>query len=436
MSKTDVQPSSIEGIKRLAKAISKRDSIPHTKALDTASQVSGFGNFQHARRSLTAYSPKPSPALNAVYISTFWRDSETRMSGRETIQLFISRPLDELIKPTQYRYAHKLSRFRRHASDHVIDEYRPDSASAALARACAAARVLQFMDITGLRPSKARVEPREGYSARLPGCDHGSAWYDPVAKHHVGADEPYSGSALSKMAERDAWARKHNWSLARPEWAGMYYPEGGSELFLYADASKGYSLDGLLKALSNASSPVVPENCDRVAIEAHASFVTPGEKAEAEAKLAKDVQRKATSPRGPVTTAKYRLPLSGNLRRRPKAAMPVDVHAKIGALLKSVLVDMRARPGVYKRVDAVRSELDDWVQCEHDRQTMPDAVFFDLYYGENSADGKPETGERHIESLRLAQSMLMQHYPDCAPVREVMRQIELAVRSLEKLQRR
>ena len=52
MSKTDVQPSSIEGIKRLAKAISKRDAISHSEALDTASQVSGFGNFQHARRSL------------------------------------------------------------------------------------------------------------------------------------------------------------------------------------------------------------------------------------------------------------------------------------------------------------------------------------------------------------------------------------------------
>ncbi|WP_244571557.1 DUF5623 domain-containing protein [Mesorhizobium carmichaelinearum] len=433
MSKTDVQLSSIEGIKRLAKAISKRDSISHSKALDTASQVSGFGNFQHARRSLAAYSADTSPARNVVYVSTFWRDGQTRTSGRETIRVLLAKRLDELIKPAQYRYAHKLGRFRRHASDHVIDEYRPDSASAALARVCGAARVLQFMDITGLRPSKARVEPREGYSGRLPGCDHGSAWYDPVAKHHVGADEPYSGSVQSKIAERDAWARKHNWSLARPEWAGMYYPEGSSELYLYADASKGYSLDGLLQALSKASSPIVPANCDKVAIDAHAPFVTPGEKADAEAKLASDVQRKAPSPRGPKITVEYRLPLSGKRRRRPKAAMPVDAHAKIGELLKRVLIDMRARAGVYKRVDAVRGELDDWVQCEHDRQAMSDAVFFGLYYGENSTGGKPETGKQHIENLRLAGSMLMQHYPDCAPVRDLVGKIDLAVRSIEKL---
>lgn len=157
MSKTDIQPSSIEGIKRLAKAISKRDAISHSEALDTASQVSGFGNFQHARRSLGDRSAQASPARNVVYISTFWEDGQTRTSGRETIRVFISKPLDELIKPSQYQYAPKLGRFRRRASDHVVDKYRPDSARAALDIACGAARVLQFMDITGLQPSKADV---------------------------------------------------------------------------------------------------------------------------------------------------------------------------------------------------------------------------------------------------------------------------------------
>ncbi|WP_258598850.1 hypothetical protein [Mesorhizobium sp. AR07] len=110
MSKTDIQPSSIEGIKRLAKAISKRDAISHSEALDTASQVSGFGNFRHARRSLGDRSAEASLARNVVYISTFWEDGQTRTSGRETIRVFISKPLDELIKPSQYRYAHKLGR--------------------------------------------------------------------------------------------------------------------------------------------------------------------------------------------------------------------------------------------------------------------------------------------------------------------------------------
>nr|WP_278116289.1 hypothetical protein [Mesorhizobium sp. WSM4875]WIE94726.1 hypothetical protein P9270_029785 [Mesorhizobium sp. WSM4875] len=308
MFKTDVQPSSIEGIKRLAKAISKRDSISHSKALDTASQQSGFGNFQHARRSLSDHSAEASLARNVVYLSSFWRDSQTQTSGRETIRVFISKPLDELIKPTQYRYSHTLGCFRRRASDHVIDRYGSDSASAALASACGAARVLQFIDITGLQPSKVDVEP---WGARLPGCDHRSSWYDPMAKHHVGADEPYAGSAASKVAEREAWARKHNWSLVRPEWAGMYYP-GSCELYLYADTSEGYSLDRVLQALSEASPPIVPANCDRIAIEANAPFVTPGEKAAAEARRARNVRQKAPPHGGLETTVEYRLPLSGN----------------------------------------------------------------------------------------------------------------------------
>lgn len=112
--------------------------------------------------------------------------------------------------------------------------------------------------------------------------------------------------------------------------------------------------------------------------------------------------------------------------------MPVDAHAKIGTLLKGVLINMRARAGVYKRVDAVRSELDDWVQCEHDREAMPCGVFRPLLR-ENSTGGMPETGEQHIENLRLAQSLLMQHYPDCAPLRDLVGKIDLAVRSIEKL---
>ncbi|WP_246811592.1 hypothetical protein [Mesorhizobium silamurunense] len=51
---------------------------------------------------------------------------------------------------------------------------------------------------------------------------------------------------------------------------------------------------------------------------------------------------------------------------------------------------------------------------------MPDAVFFDLYYGENSTEGKPKAGKQHIENLRLARSVLTQHYPDCAPLRELI----------------
>ncbi|GGA94650.1 hypothetical protein GCM10011491_23680 [Brucella endophytica] len=435
MSTTDVRPSSIEGIKRLAKAISKRDKIKHSQALDQASKASGFANFTHARRSLIERTTGVKNPEYAIYISTYWRDGKTRASGRETIRMIISKPLDELIKPAQYRHAHKLGRFRRYASDHVVADYRPDSADVALAQSCGAARVLQFLDATGLRPSNARVEPRGRHNARLPGHDHGSVWYDPIAKHHVAADEPYAASVRSKKAEREAWAREHNWSVVQPSWKGMYYPEGGSELYLVADASKGYSLEGVVDALQKTAPPIVPDNCDRVVFDSRVTFETPGEQADAASKLKKAAERKTAAPRGPSNSVGYRLVLGGH-QHRPKATMPVELHAEVGGLLKNVLVKTRERAGVYRRIDSVRSELDDWVQCEHDRKSLSDAVFFDLYYheedGARTSKGTP-TPERHIESLERARKILTDHYPDCAPLRSVTKKIGMAIGSLQAM---
>lgn len=55
-------PSSLEGIKRLAKKIRRQSSVPHTQALDVASRTAGFENFTHARKQLaqngvTTHSP-------------------------------------------------------------------------------------------------------------------------------------------------------------------------------------------------------------------------------------------------------------------------------------------------------------------------------------------------------------------------------------------
>ncbi len=64
---------------------------------------------------------------------------------------------------------------------------------------------------------------------------------------------------------------------------------------------------------------------------------------------------------------------------------------------------------------------------------MSDAVFFDRHYSENFTEENPAGGEQHIENLRLAQSVLMQHYPDRTPLKHLIGKIDLAVRSLEML---
>jgi len=53
------RPSSIDGIKRTAKEISKRKSITHAKALDAASVLAGYQNFAHARKAFSASDQPP-----------------------------------------------------------------------------------------------------------------------------------------------------------------------------------------------------------------------------------------------------------------------------------------------------------------------------------------------------------------------------------------
>jgi hypothetical protein len=47
-----LSPGTIEGMKRLAQEIKKRDGVKHMKALDLVAQRSGYKNFNDARRKL------------------------------------------------------------------------------------------------------------------------------------------------------------------------------------------------------------------------------------------------------------------------------------------------------------------------------------------------------------------------------------------------
>ena len=114
--------------------------------------------------------------------------------------------------------------------------------------------------------------------------------------------------------------------------------------------------------------------------------------------------------------------------------MSVDGHTEVGRLLKSVIRHHNGRRSVYKPLDTVRCELDNWVQCEYDSTQLSDAVFFDLYYHE---DEMPDDGlegpariARHAANLARAKAVLAKHYPDCAPLRAMLKSIDRAAAAL------
>lgn len=69
-----IQPSTIDGIKQLAKKIKRELNVTHTEALDLASRQGGYPSFVNARRTIGAGAsgyerPSPRAAVFPVFLS-------------------------------------------------------------------------------------------------------------------------------------------------------------------------------------------------------------------------------------------------------------------------------------------------------------------------------------------------------------------------------
>jgi hypothetical protein len=429
MSNDSIRPSSIEGIKQLAKRFKRADGLQHAAALDKASKAAGFENYKHALHGLNRMA-MPQRSAHWLYISVPWRDRMKNATGCEVLKIYTNKPLDTLIRPAQYKAARALNAMRREGPDHIADTYAASSQESAREEACAAARTIQFIEITGWIPSNAkRSFPRGLFQNRMPGSDHDTAWFDPVAKAYIRANEPYSCG--DRTVEQQQWATYHGWALAASPWKGMYCPDGGSSLFLAADASKGYSLEPILSILAAAAPPIVVADWDGESRPFLPPFVSPGRLTEIEVKAASTKPKQR--PRGANNSVKYNNFPFG-MGRRPRARMPVEGHKKVARLLKSVLIGTHHRAGVHRRVEAIRCELDSWVQREYTRDELSDEVFFDLYYHELPKDdplaAPPAGRDRHIASLTEAAATLARYYPECLPLRALLKKADLAISSL------
>jgi hypothetical protein len=431
MSNEAIRPSSLEGIKRLAKSIKTERGIQHVHALDAAAQLGGFQNFRHAKNAL--HSRVSPDKRHPVFLTVYWKDREKGGTGRETLTITLSVPWGDLITPAQFKYERTLSDFRSEGPDHLARSSMAQSQSQARSAACAAARALHFMDATKLRPSKSyrKAYPDGRPGNVVPGHDHTSIWYDRESKRYLLVDEPYELAAESKVAERTAWAQRHGFDIVKPEWAGMYNPDGGTRLYLVADAKKGIPLEPVTAALNRLPAPIDEETWDGESAPTVPYFISPGTIARASA-----VKEKAQTPRksnGQRNSVEYIQTFVGP-QRRPKGKMSIAAHTEVGGLLKSVLVATYHRKGAYNRVNTVRSELDEWVQREYSSTELPNEQFFDLYYHETdstfSRSLPAEERDRHVGSLAQVKKVLVGHYPDCPPLRLLLKKIDAAIKSL------
>lgn len=436
MSSEAIRPSTMDGIKRLAKSIKVERGIQHVRALDDAAKSAGFQNFKHARNVLNNGTDRPhARSGHRLYLTVYWRDKESDTRGRETLTIWLGTLWSDLITPAQLDNHRALTHFQPEGPDHLARRDLVQSQSQARRAICAAARTLQFMDTTKLRPSKShsRAFPGGRSSNAVPGRDHYSIWYDRASKRYLFADEPYEPAVESRTAERAAWSEHHGFDIAKPSWPGMYNPDGGSRLYLIADAVKGVPLAPIVAALDRLPAPIFEAAWDGESAPSMPIFFSPGTIARNEAAAAKPaVERKIV--KGPRSTLGYVQTFVGP-QRRPKGRMPIEAHAQVGKLLKSVLVASYNRKGVYNRVSGIRSELDEWTQREYNHAELPNEQFFDLYYHESGSSFARtlSADERavHVVSLEQVKQILAQHYPDSPPLRALMKKLDTAITSMK-----
>ena len=434
MSSEAIRPTTLEGIKRLAKSLKVERGVQHVQALDAASQAAGFQNFRHASNALRT-SPAPEQEIRGYrfFLTAYWVQRESGASGRETLTIWLSSPWTNLITPLQLKNHPALAGFRKDGPDHFVHERQQNSQSHARNYVCAAARVFHFMDATKLRPSQgySRVFPGGDFINAIPGHDHDSVWYDPKTRRYLFADEPYEGAAEGRKPEREAWAKRHGFVIVKPEWAGMYAPDLGSRLYLVTDKTKGIPLSTVAASLNMLPSPIVESTWNGESAPMKPFFVSPGTAAKAAA--VKDKPQAPHKLNGQRNSVEYVQTLVGP-RRRPVGRMPIESHAEAGRLLKSVLVVAYNRKGVYKRINSIRCELDEWVQREYSDNELPSEQFNKLYYKETGATFSRSITESerksHAESLAQVKKILGKHYPDCSPLRTLLKKVDAAVGSL------
>jgi hypothetical protein len=238
--------------------------------------------------------------------------------------------------------------------------------------------------------------------------DHASVWFDPKTKLYVLVDEPYEAAANAKAGERAQWAHRHSFEIRQPIWPGIYNPDGGSRLYLIADSAKGVPLAPLVEVLDRLPSPRVEAEWD-------------GQSAPMSTELVKNKPRR----------------LDVKKSARPIGKMPIEAHAEVGRLLQSVLMSAFQHDGIYDRLTSLCGELDGWAEGEYTQAELPNEQFFKLYYnGESSPSYEDppskECRERQVADLVRVKEVLTTHYPDCPPLRSVLKKTDAAAKSLQQ----
>lgn len=416
-----VPPSSVDGIKRLAKTLKRERSIPHHQALEEAARIAGFENLRHAQRQLER---GVRPSLYPVFLTAYWR--EKGRGGRETLRIELAKPLPDVVRRSQLNAVRQLAGFRLDADDHLERELDVERQNTAQRYLHDAANALRFMAATGLVPVTTQAMHRKlRYLQEMPGHDHPSEWLDPASGSWLYMDEPYDHHGPELLDRRRLWLRDSNVSVVAPAWGGLYAPGRSVPYFVSADAALLTQLSCQVATLSGeASPPPWTGDSDRYGT----AFLSPAR----ETAGLKPRRRPMPAWRGEVRrgATPYSTPIGGAASRwRPAVAMPIEMHLKVGPLLHG-LCNSRLPKRMHDTLAVVRSELDNWVMAEYPGDAMSQEQFLAMYYGDYVAP--VEGSAAQLRAVGEVQALLRKGYADCPPLNSLLKQLEKVRIGLEK----
>ncbi|WP_288960846.1 DUF5623 domain-containing protein [uncultured Sulfitobacter sp.] len=427
----DIHPNTLAGVKRLAKQFKKTKGIRHSDALELAAKSANFESFRHAQRSL----PMTRTALSKPYIllTIYWSDKELRhRCGRETLRIELSMPILDLCEKSALRYVRGFGNLRMVAGDHfVCDDIAPNQ-EYARSRLCTAERSLRFMEHTGLRPYRNRTTyPKILNRDKLPNMDHSTDWIDQASGQFVLVDEPYGGAP--DVEERAAWADRTGWRIEKTGWPGLYSPYN-CDLYVGVDESSGYDLDSLIGKIDAMPAPMISGNWTGESVSSWETFLSPLAKTRQDERRARCKGMIYPSPSKSTVPYNYN---PGCSRRRPIGELGIDGHIEAGRIIKAAMRSEFSRSVVYTRMSPLRSDLEGWMSLEIGQGQLEGPEFFEVYYQWTDEDQsfleKLRSMEDVISALRGLVRKLKLAYPDCAPLRQQLRRVEMSILLLEKV---
>lgn len=417
MSSFTAGPSTVDGIKRLAKTIKRERNIPHHLALDLAARKAGYQNIRHAQDQLA----RQTSALYTAYLTAYW--ALRGDAGRETLKIQLPKPMGDVVAHHQVNQAKNLRFFYLESTDHLERRIDVRSQEQAHQELFAAARTIQFMAVTGLRPTTTlKQEHPMRVFQNLPGSDHVSRWFHSETGAWIYMDEPYPKPGLDQRA---VWASDHRVQMITPRWEGLHNP-GSTIPYIFCDEPTFAArfMTQLTQLQTGLSEPV----WDGESTSYFLQFVSPAREAADKPRRPRPMPASRGVERGGALPYGSRRGGEKSLWR-PAKRMPLELHLALGPLLCAL--DNSRFPGSQRNVVMrIRSSLDDWLHMEYPGDEMTDEQFHEAYYGTHR---EPIVGhDKQVEAVRRIAALLQQGYADCRPRQQMLNQLSNVEAALVK----